>query len=77
MPKGVPVNTFAIGEAGAGNAALAAIAMLATTDDAIAEKLEAFRVKQNTGCARYAFAFVNWIFARLRSVKIGLGVSPS
>jgi 5-(carboxyamino)imidazole ribonucleotide mutase len=46
MPKGVPVNTFAIGEAGAGNAALAAIAMLATTDDAIAEKLEAFRAKQ-------------------------------
>lgn len=46
MPKGVPVNTFAIGEAGAGNAALAAIAMLATTDEAIAEKLEAFRAKQ-------------------------------
>ncbi len=46
MPKGVPVNTFAIGEAGAGNAALAAIAMLATTDDAMAEKLEAFRAKQ-------------------------------
>lgn len=46
MPKGVPVNTFAIGEAGAGNAALAAIAMLATTDDAMATKLEAFRAKQ-------------------------------
>ncbi|MFZ6819735.1 5-(carboxyamino)imidazole ribonucleotide mutase [Undibacterium sp. Ji22W] len=46
MPKGVPVNTFAIGEAGAGNAALAAIAMLATTDDAMAAKLEAFRAKQ-------------------------------
>lgn len=46
MPKGVPVNTFAIGEAGAGNAALAAIAMLATTDEAMAAKLEAFRVKQ-------------------------------
>ncbi len=46
MPKGVPVNTFAIGEAGAGNAALAAIAMLATTDDVMAAKLEAFRVKQ-------------------------------
>ena len=46
MPKGVPVNTFAIGEAGAGNAALAAIAMLATTDDAMAAKLEAFRIKQ-------------------------------
>lgn len=46
MPKGIPVNTFAIGEAGAGNAALAAIAMLATTDTVIAEKLEAFRAKQ-------------------------------
>ena len=45
-------------EAGAGNAALAAIAMLATTDDAIAEKLEAFRVKQ-TQAAGYAFAFVS------------------
>ena len=46
MPKGIPVATFAIGEAGAANAALSAIAMLATTDDALAEKLEAFRVKQ-------------------------------
>ena len=46
MPKGIPVNTFAIGEAGAGNAALAAIAMLATTDDAMAAKLEAYRAKQ-------------------------------
>jgi len=46
MPKGIPVATFAIGEAGAANAALSAIAMLATTDDSLAEKLEAFRVKQ-------------------------------
>lgn len=46
MPKGIPVATFAIGEAGAANAALSAIAMLATTDDALAAKLEAFRVKQ-------------------------------
>ncbi len=46
MPKGIPVATFAIGEAGAANAALSAIAMLATTDDVLAEKLEAFRVKQ-------------------------------
>ena len=46
MPKGIPVATFAIGEAGAANAALSAIAMLATTDDTLAEKLEAFRVKQ-------------------------------
>jgi len=46
MPKGIPVATYAIGEAGAANAALSAIAMLATTDDALATKLEAFRVKQ-------------------------------
>jgi 5-(carboxyamino)imidazole ribonucleotide mutase len=47
MPKGVPVHTFAIGEAGAGNAALAAIAILAGTDEAMAAKLEHFRVNQN------------------------------
>ena len=46
MPKGIPVSTFAIGEAGAANAALAAIALLATTDHALAEKLEAFRARQ-------------------------------
>ena len=46
MPKGVPVATFAIGEAGAANAALYAISMLATTDAALAEKLQAFRDKQ-------------------------------
>ncbi|WP_293779221.1 5-(carboxyamino)imidazole ribonucleotide mutase [uncultured Oxalicibacterium sp.] len=46
MPKGIPVSTFAIGEAGAANAALAVIALLATTDDALAEKLEAFRARQ-------------------------------
>jgi len=46
MPKGIPVSTFAIGEAGAANAALAAIALLATTDDALAAKLEEFRVRQ-------------------------------
>jgi 5-(carboxyamino)imidazole ribonucleotide mutase len=47
MPKGVPVSTFAIGEAGAANAALAAIAILAGTDEAMAAKLEQFRVSQN------------------------------
>ena len=46
MPKGVPVATFAIGEAGAANAALHAIATLAVTDPALAEKLEAFRARQ-------------------------------
>ncbi|WP_249419158.1 5-(carboxyamino)imidazole ribonucleotide mutase [Hydrogenophilus thiooxidans] len=46
MPKGVPVATFAIGEAGAANAALFAVAMLATTDDGLAAKLTAFRNEQ-------------------------------
>src|SRR5437667_11462964 len=46
MPKGIPVATYAIGEAGAANAALSAIAMLAMTDDALAAKLQAFRDKQ-------------------------------
>ncbi|RJG05222.1 5-(carboxyamino)imidazole ribonucleotide mutase [Noviherbaspirillum cavernae] len=46
MPKGIPVSTFAIGEAGAANAALTAIAILATTDDALAAKLQEFRAKQ-------------------------------
>jgi len=43
MPKGVPVATFAIGAAGAANAALFAIQILATSDPALAEKLSAFR----------------------------------
>lgn len=48
MPKGVPVATFAIGEAGAGNAALYAIQMLATAgDEAMREKIQAFRKAQN------------------------------
>ncbi len=46
MPKGIPVATFAIGEAGAANAALEAVAMLATTDEALADKLLAFRKNQ-------------------------------
>ena len=46
MPKGIPVATVAIGEAGAANAALAAIAMIACTDDALAEKLQQFRLEQ-------------------------------
>ena len=46
MPKGVPVATFAIGEAGAANAALHVIANLATTDVALREKLKAFRARQ-------------------------------
>jgi len=46
MPKGIPVATFAIGEAGAANAALYAIAMLALSDSGLATKLTDFRQKQ-------------------------------
>jgi len=46
MPKGVPVSTFAIGEAGAANAALTAIAIIATVDDGLAGKLDEFRAQQ-------------------------------
>lgn len=46
MPKGIPVATFAIGTAGAANAALFAIAMLAINDSAVQEKLLAFRQRQ-------------------------------
>src|SRR5579859_3784096 len=46
MPKGIPVATFAIGEAGAGNAALFAIALLALSDKNLAGKLDEFRRKQ-------------------------------
>ncbi len=46
MPKGVPVATFAIGEAGATNAALFAIAMLANNNQELAAKLMAFRDNQ-------------------------------
>jgi len=46
MPKGIPVATFAIGTAGAGNAALFAVAMLASGDPALRTKLDAFRARQ-------------------------------
>ena len=46
MPKGVPVATFAIGAAGAANAALFAVAMLALNDATLAARLEAYRVRQ-------------------------------
>ncbi len=51
MPKGIPVATFAIGEAGAANAALFAVALLAASDPSLARKLAAFRQKQ-TNAAR-------------------------
>ena len=47
MPKGIPVATFAIGEAGAANAALFAVAMLATTDPDLADRLAEFRRAQS------------------------------
>jgi len=46
MPKGIPVATFAIGEAGAANAGLFAVAMLAMSDASLAQKLADFRKKQ-------------------------------
>jgi 5-(carboxyamino)imidazole ribonucleotide mutase len=46
MPKGVPVATFAIGDGGAANAALFAVAMLAGNDPALVARLDAFRAKQ-------------------------------
>jgi 5-(carboxyamino)imidazole ribonucleotide mutase len=51
MPKGIPVATFAIGPAGAANAALFAVAMLATHDPALRQQLDAFRAEQ-TAAAR-------------------------
>ena len=46
MPKGIPVATFAIGEAGAANAGLFAVAMLAVDDAALAARLADFRARQ-------------------------------
>jgi 5-(carboxyamino)imidazole ribonucleotide mutase len=46
MPSGIPVATFAVGEAGATNAALFAVAMLALSDAALAARLADFRVRQ-------------------------------
>jgi 5-(carboxyamino)imidazole ribonucleotide mutase len=46
MPKGIPVATFAIGEAGAANAGLFAVALLAVEDPALAQKLADFRARQ-------------------------------
>ncbi len=51
MPKGVPVATFAIGPAGAANAALFAAAMIATQDAALAARLDEWRAAQTAGVA--------------------------
>ncbi|MGA1336798.1 MAG: 5-(carboxyamino)imidazole ribonucleotide mutase [Burkholderiaceae bacterium] len=48
MPKGIPVATFAIGEAGAANAALHVIATLATEDEVLRDRLAAFRAEQTS-----------------------------
>src|ERR1700704_3182073 len=54
MPKGIPVATFAIGEAGAANAALYAIAMLALSDKDLSRKLDDFRRKQTEAVLKAA-----------------------
>ena len=54
MPKGIPVATLAIGEAGAANAALFAVAMLAVTDKAMAKKLHDFRGRQSEAVLKAA-----------------------
>ena len=51
MPAGIPVGTLAIGEAGATNAGLLAAAILATTDEALAGRLKAYRQAQTDGVA--------------------------
>jgi len=48
MPKGIPVGTLAIGEAGAANAALLAISILALQDEVVAQKLQTYRQQQTT-----------------------------
>ena len=52
MPAGIPVGTLAIGEAGATNAGLLAAAILATSDPALAERLQAFRAAQTASVAQ-------------------------
>jgi 5-(carboxyamino)imidazole ribonucleotide mutase len=54
MPKGIPVATFAIGEAGAANAALFAVALIALSDKAMAKKLHEFRAKQTAAVLKAA-----------------------
>ena len=54
MPKGIPVATFAIGEAGAANAALFAVAVLALSDKELSKKLDDFRRKQTEAVLKAA-----------------------
>jgi 5-(carboxyamino)imidazole ribonucleotide mutase len=53
MPAGIPVGTLAIGRAGAVNAALLAAAVLALSDPALAERLDAYRARQTEGVAAH------------------------
>ncbi len=53
MPAGIPVGTLAIGKAGAVNAALLAAAVLALSDDDLAERLDTWREQQSAGVAEY------------------------
>lgn len=62
MPRGIPVATFAIGAAGAANAALFAVAMLASDDAALQAKLIAFRTRQTEAA---------------RAMTVGLDVGPA
>ncbi len=57
MPKGVPVATFAIGPSGAANAALFAAAMVATGDEALAARLDAWRAAQTAAIAEVPDGF--------------------
>ena len=54
MPKGIPVATFAIGDAGAANAALFAVALVALSDEKLAGKLSEFRAKQTEAVLKAA-----------------------
>jgi 5-(carboxyamino)imidazole ribonucleotide mutase len=54
MPKGIPVATFAIGEAGAANAALFAVAVLSLSDEGLKKKLDDFRRKQTEAVLKAA-----------------------
>ena len=54
MPKGIPVATLAIGEAGAANAALFAVAIIAVADKAMAKKLHDFRARQTEAVLKAA-----------------------
>ena len=61
MPKGIPVATFAIGSAGAANAALFAVAMMAADDGTLAAKLQAWREEQTRAAA--ATPLASWTVA--------------